>query len=118
MKNKARRWIYIFIGIVFVLIFVIVQQLLNVKIDKSNYSDLNNDWNIQINNKVYENVSLQDFMFESTSKGDFVKIKQTLPEKNIIKNPVLSMYSVHSVVKVLYNDTVCYEYGTELKKEK
>ena len=118
MKNKARRWIYIFSGIVFVLIFVIVQQLLNVKIDKSNYSDLNNDWNIQINNKVYENVSLQDFMFESTSKGDFVKIKQTLPEKNIIKNPVLRMYSVHSVVKVLYNDTVCYEYGTELKKEK
>ena len=117
MIKKQKNWEYILIGIVLFLSIIFVYRFSGVELDHSNYQELNDGWHVEINDKVYDNVSLGDFLFSSASKGDVIKMSCYLPQEADIENPVLRLFSIHLDIEVRYNDNVCYEYGKELRKE-
>ena len=116
MEKKSRRGIYIIGCIFFIAIVILIVQSSKVKINESNYDDISN-WDVQINDKVYQNVSLNDFMFPTTSKGDVVRMECNLPKDRLIKNPVIRFYSIHSVVEFIYKHHEIYEYGKDLNND-
>lgn len=117
MKREWRKWLYLLIGLILILGISFVFGISKVKLDASNYLELGDNWHIEINDQVYEDVALHDFIFPSTSKGDVIKMSCSIPGNKTINNPILRLYFIHSVVEVKYNDTIYYEYGKELKKE-
>ena len=117
MIKASKKWIYVFLAIFLIIVISFIFQIAEVKVDSSNYQELNNGWHVEINDKVYDNVSLGDFLFSSVSKGDVITMSCDLPGEADIKNPILRLYSVHSDIEVRYNDDVYYEYGKELKAE-
>lgn len=116
MKKESKRWIYVFLAIFLMVVITFIFRMAEVKVDGSNYRELDDNWQIEINGTMYDNVSLRDFMFPSTSEGDVIKMSCYLSGNNIIKNPVLQLYSIHSVVEVRYNDRLYYEYGKDLNE--
>ena len=117
MKSKSKRWIYLFAGILSILAIVLFFQNTKLNLDASNYQILENNWHIEVNGKVYEDTSLQDVSFPSASKGDVIKMSCVLPKDRLIKNPVIRLYSIHSVIEFWYNGRLYYTYGKELHKE-
>ena len=117
MKREWRKWLYLLIGLILILGISFVFGISKVKLNASNYLELGDNWHIEINDQVYEDVALHDFIFPSTSKGDVIKMSCSIPGNKTINNPILRLYFIHSVVEVKYNDTIYYEYGKELKKE-
>lgn len=117
MKSKSKRWIYLFAGILSFLAIVLLFQNTKINLDASNYHILKNNWHIEVNDKVYEDTSLQDVSFPGASKGDVIKMSCVLPKDRLIKNPVIRLYSIHSVIEFWYNGRLYYTYGEELHKE-
>lgn len=117
MAKKQKNWDYFFIGIALFLVIDFICWFSRVELEGSNYQELNNGWHVEINDEVYDNVSLGDFLFSGVSKGDVIKMSGVLPSEADIDNPVLRLYSVHSDIEVRYNDNVYYEYGKELRTE-
>ena len=111
MKREWRKWLYLLIGLILILGISFVFGISKVKLDASNYLELGDNWHIEINDQVYEDVALHDFIFPSTSKGDVIKMSCSIPGNKTINNPILRLYFIHSVVEVKYNDTIYYEYG-------
>ncbi|MDD6072489.1 MAG: GGDEF domain-containing protein [Clostridiales bacterium] len=117
MIKKQKNWECILIGICLFLFSAFVYRFSRVELDGSNYQELNNGWHVEINDRAYDNVSLDDFLFSSVSKGDVIRMSCELPSEADIENPVLRLYSIHSDIEVQYNDNVYYEYGKELRAE-
>ena len=117
MKKKQKIIILILIGIIIILGSVFLYQGLQVTQNKADYFELKDGWHIEINDTVYENMSLGDFLFPSVDKGDEIRMRCTLPRENLVKNPVLRVYTVHSTLEVRYNNQIKYLYGKDLKEE-
>lgn len=84
---------------------------------QSDYEDLDDHWEVEINGKQYQDVTLSNFTFPVTNKGDVVQLTRVLDRKVQVQNPVLRMYSIHSVVEVYMNNAMIYRYGYEDYKE-
>lgn len=72
---------------------------------------IDDGWTVDINGKIYDNVTLSEFRFDMCNRGDVVKLTHVVPKYDSIKKPVLDLYSVHSTVKVLLDNEVIYQYG-------
>ena len=78
MKKKQKIIILILIGIIIILGSVFLYQGLQVTQNKADYFELKDGWHIEINDTVYENMSLGDFLFPSVDKGDEIRMRCTL----------------------------------------
>lgn len=78
---------------------------------------LNDGWNIKINNVMNENVSIDNFTFDSVDKGDKVIMTTVLPLEIPAKEPVLQLLSYHSAVNIYVDGENRYSYGDDLYKE-
>lgn len=117
MRKNQKYTIYIFL-LVFILFLMVISSLFSsVKLAESNYSPLNEGWNIEINDIVYENISLDEFIFPVVNKGDVLKMSCKLPTGNIVPNPILRIYTIHSDVEVRYNNRIIYQYGKDLRNQ-
>ena len=117
MKKKQENAIHIFL-LVFIVFFIILSNVLSkVELDISNYSIINEGWHIEINDAVYENVVLDDFNFPLLNKGDVLKMSCELPKQDIVRNPILRIYTIHSDIEIRYNNRIIYEYGKSLREE-
>lgn len=117
MKRKQKGVIYIFLGM-FIIFFISISIILSkVKLDESNYSKINEGWHIEINDTIYEDVILDEFIFPALNKGDVLKMTCNLPKQDIVSNPILRIYTIHSDIEVRYNNRIIYQYGNELRKE-
>ena len=87
------------------------------KIDKSNYLPLNEHWHVEINDTIYEDVTLDDFLFPAVNKGDTLKMSCVLPDQDSIANPVLRFYTIHSDIEIWCDDENIYSYGQDLRGE-
>ncbi len=79
--------------------------------------ELDSGWNVQINDKTYENVTLSEFKFDMCNRGDVVVLVHDIPAYDSISQPSLVLYSVHSAVRVMVGGTVIYQFGLERYKE-
>lgn len=75
---------------------------------------LDDDWNITINDKFYQDVSLDDFQFEPVKKGDRITMQRQLPGdwENIIEG-VLRLHIRQTSVNIYIDDELIYEYGSD-----
>lgn len=85
------------------------------KIDKSNYLPLNEHWHVEINDTVYDDVVLDDFLFPAVNKGDTVKMSYVLTDQDSIANPVLRFYTIHSDIEIWCDGENIYSYGQDLR---
>lgn len=75
---------------------------------------LDDDWNITINDKFYQDVSLDDFQFTPVKKGDQLTMQRQLPGdwENIIEG-VLRLHIRQTSVNIYIDDELIYEYGSD-----
>lgn len=85
----------------------------------SKHISLDEHWNITINDRVYEDVSLGGFTFPSVEKGDTITMQRQLPKDWDMVEATLRLYIRHTAVKMYVKNEQVYEYGCErLKKNK
>lgn len=104
----------------FLALAVIVFLLLTYTSERKlqpDYEELDDHWEVEINGKQYQDVTLSNFTFPVTNKGDVIQLTRVLDRKVRVQNPVLRMYSIHSVVEVYMNNAMIYGYGREDYKE-
>ncbi len=75
--------------------------------------ELDSGWNATVRGVTSNNVSLSDFVFATTNRGDEITFETRIPEDSHIVDPVLDLYSVHSTVEVYLDGEEIYNYGLE-----
>lgn len=84
-----------------------------------NYVALDDSWNVIVNDKSFENVSLGTFQFPAVNKGDRIVMERTLPEQWEVMQASLRISIRHSATRVYIDDELIYEYGFDrLEKSK
>ena len=113
LRIDIRTKIIYFVLMLFftILMMVAFVGITNIDGTKNNDVELDEGWNVQINGKTYSDVTLSDFKFGMCNKGDAVIMTYNIPEYNEISQPVLVLYSIHSMVTVRVDDEVIYDYG-------
>ncbi len=77
----------------------------------SEYVDLNDSWEITINENSYQDVALNDFHFPAVNRGDQITMSRTLPEEWEITEGALRLYIRQTAVRIYVDDEMVYEYG-------
>lgn len=72
---------------------------------------LNRHWEVTINGKTYENVTLSKFNFSMVNRGDVIELSHHMTEHYKGMSPVLKCEFVHSKIEVHMNDKLIYSYG-------
>ena len=72
---------------------------------------LDDGFDVDINGTIYEDVSLSTFSAGMQNKGDVVTLTYVFPGDTHISNPVLKLYSIHSLVDVYLDGVLYYSYG-------
>ncbi len=84
-----------------------------------NYVALDDSWNVAVNDRNFENVSLGTFQFTAVNKGDRIVMERTLPEQWAVTQASLRISIRHSATRVYIDDELIYEYGFDrLEKSK
>lgn len=72
---------------------------------------LDRHWEVTINGKKYENVTLSKFKFSMANKGDVIELSHHMTEHYKGVNPVLKCEFVHAKIEVHMNNKLIYSYG-------
>lgn len=72
---------------------------------------LDDHWDVDINDTHYSNVTLSDFTFPMTQKGDIIVLSRKLNEAFSGRNPIIKFNSVHVKVDAYLNGHPVYTYG-------
>lgn len=68
-------------------------------------------WNLNVDGKVLTNQTLSKLHIDCCDKGDVVILQRRIEEECDVSNPVLRLYSVHSVVEIFLDNELIYEFG-------
>lgn len=79
----------------------------------SQFVSLDDGWDIVLNDKVYENVSLTDFRVEKLKKGDCITMERAIPKRFDLVEGTLRFYVRHCAVKMFVDDEEIFEYGSD-----
>lgn len=116
-KTLFKKYILSVIWIMYVIISIIywlpkVDHMLSKDYSEvSKHVSLDDNWEIEMNDSVYQNVSLENFQFESVKKGDRIIMQRTLPEDWDIVEGALRLHIRQSAVEMYIDDELVYEYG-------
>lgn len=106
-------WILYVAGSIIFLVFK-VDQLLSRDYDEvSKHVSLNDNWEIEMNSTIYQNVSLDDFQVDKVQKGDRITMQTMLPKDWDITQGALRLHIRQSAVKMYIDDELMYEYGQD-----
>lgn len=83
----------------------------------SQYTDLDNLWNITINDELYSNISLKDFRFNTVSKGDIILMQRQLPDSWQFVESALRIRIKQAALEVFIDGQLIYEYGYNRYRE-
>lgn len=75
--------------------------------------ELNNNWDITINDKLYENVSLDSFRFKSVKKGSCIVMTTALPDNWDFEEAAIALHVRQSTVNMYADGELFYAYGQE-----
>ncbi|MDE7476663.1 MAG: GGDEF domain-containing protein [Lachnospiraceae bacterium] len=79
----------------------------------SKYVDLDDAWDIMINDETWRNVLLADFHFPAVRKGDVITMQRTLPTDWGLVEGAMRFYVRHDAVRMYIDDEQIYEYGQD-----
>ena len=114
MKKTKENYALIFYLIVTFVVVVITVLFSSFSYDAKDYVDLNEGWYVEIEDQVYENVSLGDFTFKPVNRGEKIVLSYEIMPEDLVDNPMLEFYSCHSTVDVYLGGKVVYRYGQSL----
>lgn len=83
----------------------------------SSHVSLDDNWEIEMDGSVYQNVSLDDFRFTAVKKGDRITMHRTLPEDWDIVEGALRIHIRQSAVELYIDDQLIHEYGGDRIRE-
>lgn len=77
----------------------------------SHFVSLNDAWDITINDRVWHNISLDDFHFSPVSKGDTIVMERTFPDDTDCTGHALVLQIRQAAVTVCLDAEQLYQYG-------
>lgn len=113
VRNKIFRKI-VYIALMFGMIFFMVLPVyreLKENVPVCNKIELDSGWNLNVDGKYYNDVTLSEFSFDMCNRGDVIEMTNKIEADEEINNAILRLYSIHSVVEVYVDDELVYEYG-------
>lgn len=116
LRQKTIGFIVMFVTAI-VMIVTFMSMTSADRVD-SNEIELDDGWDVTINEKEYHNVTLSKFRFDMCNRGDVLVLKHVVPRYDAIMLPTLDVYTIHSAVKVYLDNEVIYMYGQKLYEEK
>lgn len=96
-------------------VFFLMTRSLKDGMDEAPSVTLNGPAQVLIGDTSYDNVSLADFSFDPVDSGTHISCSLTLPE-DVISDPMLTIYIVHSRVRVFLDGENIYSYGQDKKR--
>lgn len=113
--KKAIKTLEIILGLCSLLFCIyIIDSLISINDWQDNkYVLLNDSWEVSINDNTYEDISLDNFTFNSVSKGDVITMKNKLPDRWNIIEGVLRLDVNKAAIRIYIEDELVYEYGYE-----
>lgn len=114
MKGKKN---IAFIILTIIMALLIVLLFFNYAVDGAIYDDavfLRDDWEVQVNEKVQNNVNLDTFSFPAVVQGDKIVYQRKLPDVDIMA-PCLRIYASHCIAMVYVDDELIYSFGEEYR---
>lgn len=78
---------------------------------------LNDNWNITINEQLYEDVSLDSFRFDAVNKGSIIVMETILPRSWNYEEAAMTFHVRQSTVTMYADDELFYEYGQERREQ-
>ena len=116
MSKKQHKTLlnFIVLCISCVIAYVVLLNTSDRLFEKRTYilQPLDSQWQISINENVYNDVSLSAFTFPQATTGDYIVMKRTL-EPTYILSPVIRANFWYSVVDVFFDGKLAYSYGHE-----
>ena len=115
-SKKLVRTIISVLGITISLMCTFIFFFHVITLNHQNYKryELEYGWTVQVNDKVYENVTLSEFTFpEIIHKGDVVTLTNTLP-RSIPANSTIRILNYLTGVEVIVGGQSQYLYGMDL----
>ena len=95
-----------------VLLFVMMLR----EIRRSAYTDdsvlQDGTYDVTVGDEEYKNADLSELSFPAVKKGTHISYSTVLKGETV-DNPMIVLYSVHSVIKVYLDDELIHEYGAE-----
>ena len=120
MSKKQNKALFNFIVLCIscIIAYVVLLNTSDRLFEKRKYllQPLDSNWQISINDKVYDDVSLSAFTFPQATTGDYIVMKRTL-EPTYILSPVLRVNFWYSVVDVFFDGEPAYSYGRDLHEK-
>lgn len=109
--NTKKQSIIQMIGLIcFVTLLTIFVQYVTQNI-RADATDLNQGWNVWINDTLYADVNLDKLLFPMTQAGDKVVLTRKLPETDYLQT-TLQFHSNQSVVHIYLDGEIICEYGS------
>lgn len=115
--NKKANIGFMIITMLTAVLFVLF--FFNYAVDDEIYDDavfLYDEWHVQVNDGISENVNLEKFSFPATKKGDKIVYQRKMPSLDIMA-PCLRIYTSHSTVQVFLDNELIYSFGCERNAE-
>lgn len=79
----------------------------------SNKVLLDDNWNININGNVYNDINLSTFKFNSVNKGDYIIMNRKLPDEWTFESTAMCLHIRQTTVDIFIDDKIIYQYGHE-----
>lgn len=120
MKTETNHTRLVISRIIIIFLIVLVIVVMKLTEDAGSTIDSNillkDNWQINLCGKEYQDVSLDNFSFPCTQKGDRIEMCCELPYKYDIAS--IGFYSIHSRFTVTFDGKLIYTYGYEDLSEK
>lgn len=119
MKKPTRKTVLKTLLVVYVLISICFTTLFIDGMFSRDYADisqcvlLNDGWDITINERSWQNVSLDDFRFDPVNKNDTVTMVKTFPADMDCTGQALVLQLKQAAVIAYLDEEQIYEYGWE-----
>ncbi|MEE0919240.1 MAG: GGDEF domain-containing protein [Lachnospiraceae bacterium] len=108
MKLGAKRFLAVSaLILVFVTFLTAYYYMGKNNLDSSHFISLNAGWCMTVDGKTYEDVDLEVFVPQQQHKRSIISMSRTMPEE-IIKNPVLKLYTIHSAFEIFFDNELYY----------
>ena len=102
-------WIFYALASVVITVFNADRLITKDYKETSVYVPLDDSWDIIINDNVYSNINIEDFRFDTASKGDIIVMYKKLPKDWDIPEGTLRIHTKQSAVKIYIDDNLVYD---------
>ena len=117
--KKLLKYIWIVYGLfsIFIVLYLIDGLVCKDIMEVSNRYDFADNWDVTINGAYHENVSLDDFTFDTVNKSDVITIERIVPDDFEYVQACLSLKVRHAAVTMYVDGELKFEYGHERYEE-